>query len=163
MSSAERHAQTQMAGLPVNAYTEAAYVLLAESGCTVRRWRPTLSGIAKTSAADWGIEAPEPTTATRFGIFAHEVAHQVLHRASAAPRWLEEIQAWEWSLDQFRRFDLAGVDAVQARAVDWSIPHAFRKALRRGVPVTRFYACDEARWWAEACDARALAESLATT
>jgi hypothetical protein len=163
MTSAERHAQEQLAGLPVNAYTEAAFVLLAETGCTVRRWRTGLSGVAHTSAADWGIQSPPPTTALRFGIFAHEVAHQVLHRSSSQPRWLEEIQAWEWSLDQFRRFDLAGAADAERRATEWSIPQAFRKALRRGVPVTRFYACDEARWWAETCDARALAESLATT
>jgi hypothetical protein len=112
------------------AYEEAAATLLAESGCHVRKWRHA-GGVAYTDDDDWGIEAPRPRGAVSFGVFAHEVAHQLLHRSGSRPRWLEEVEAWEYALAQFVRFELSG--ALQAREhAAKSLAYASRKAVRRG-------------------------------
>ena len=113
-----------------DAYQLAALALLDESGCTVRAWRKRATGVAYTRSADWGIEVPTPTTARRFGVFAHEVGHQVLHRDSHRQRWLEEVEAWEYALEQFDRFDLDGREHAQHDAESF-IAYAVRKALRR--------------------------------
>lgn len=111
---------------------EAAFdQLLAESGCTVRRYLERgLVGRAWTKSDDWGIEVPRPTTARRFATCAHEVGHQLLHRNGSKPRWQEEWEAWDYALKQFVRFDLPGVeDAVRDAA--GALRYAASKAERR--------------------------------
>lgn len=114
---------------------QAAGVLEAESGVKVRRYRSSLSGVAYTKADDWGIEVPEPTTPVRFAIFAHEVGHQVLHRAERrsrqVPRWIEEAEAWRYATDACRRFGVP-LDRHVSRRVQIGVTYALAKAKRRG-------------------------------
>ena len=115
-----------------NAYEQAGEALLRESGCTVRKWRTKNTGRAYTRAADWGIEAPRPRGPVSFATFAHEVAHQMLHRSNGSyPRWLEEVEAWEWALEQFDRFSLNGVDRARldaARHLSWTATKRLRNS-----------------------------------
>jgi hypothetical protein len=113
-----------------NPYQDAAAVLLRETGCTVRKWRQNTTGTAYTKSDDWGIESPRPRGPVSFAVFAHEVGHQVKHRYNSAPRWLEEIEAWEYALEQFDRFELAGRDNAQARGAR-SLRYAAHKASLR--------------------------------
>jgi hypothetical protein len=111
-------------------YEDAARVLLRESGCTVRKWRTTATGTAYVEADDWGIETPHPRGPISFGVLAHEVGHQVLHRHNSLPRWLEEIEAWEYALAQFERFGLDGEIAARLKA-GRCLGYAIEKAARR--------------------------------
>lgn len=130
----------------MNVYETAFTQLLKESGCTVRRYRTHLSGIAFTRADDWGIEVPMPTTPLRFGIAAHEVGHQMLHRFNSIPRWQEEWEAWDFALKQFDRFGLAGAEKCLPR-VGRNLRYAARKAERRGVLPQRIEAVYPAWVW----------------
>ena len=114
----------------MNAYEEAARVLLRESGCTVRKWRKANTGTAYTASADWGIETPRPRGQASFAVLAHEVGHQMLHRHNSKQRWLEEVEAWEYALAQFDRFGLAGREKAEATA-SRCLGYAVTKALRR--------------------------------
>jgi hypothetical protein len=108
----------------------AAQTLLDETGCLVRKWRSNMTGISYDYADE--IEAPQPKTAKSFAVFAHEIGHQRLHRSNGNyPRWREEVEAWEFALDQFTRFGLPGRNKQRAVAVK-SIGYAFSKAIRRG-------------------------------
>lgn len=111
-------------------YLAAARTLLVESGCTVRNWRKSNTGSAWTKSEDWGIEVPIPRGPLSYGTLAHEVAHQTLHRGGSTPRWLEEIEAWEWSLATFDRFDLPGADRLQRDASKHLAQVVARKTLR---------------------------------
>lgn len=118
-----------------NPYEDAAAVLLKETGCTVRKWRKNTTGTAFTKSPDWGIEAPRPRGPISFATFAHEVGHQVKHRFNSLPRWLEELEAWEYALEQFDRFGLTGRDKAQedaAKCLVW----AAKKANKRAGPET---------------------------
>lgn len=112
-----------------NPYQTAAEILLRESGCTVRKWRKNATGTAYTSSADWGIESPEPRGPISFAVFAHEVGHQMLHRHNSAPRWQEELEAWEYAVDQFSRFQL-DAKGVRERMVR-SLRYAAAKTSKR--------------------------------
>lgn len=114
-----------------NPYEAAAEVLLKESGCSVRKWRQNTTGTAYTKSPDWGIEAPRPRGPISFATFAHEVGHQMLHRFNSSPRWLEEIEAWEYALGQFDRFDLDGYEKAQkdaAKCLVWAAAKANKRA-----------------------------------
>ena len=114
-----------------NPYEIAAETLLRETGCTVRTWRKRNTGRAHTSARDWGIDVPRPRGPISFATFAHEVGHQLLHRSNGSyPRWLEELEAWEYALAQFDRFNLVGRDKAQTDAAE-SLAYAANKAIRR--------------------------------
>jgi hypothetical protein len=109
-------------------WVSAAYTLLCESGATVRRWT-TGSGAAWTSADDWGIVCPPPRGWSSFGIVAHEIGHQLLHRTGTRPRWLEEVQAMRYALDAFDRFQLPQRERWRASA-ERRLGWGFRKSLR---------------------------------
>lgn len=96
----------------------AARTLIGESGCTVHRWRSSNTGIAYTRSDDWGIEVPQPRGPVSFGVLAHEVAHQLHHRygKGSRPRWLEELEAEEWALQQFARLGLPEAEVYQRTA-----------------------------------------------
>lgn len=118
-----------------NPYEDAAAVLLKETGCTVREYRRNNTGKAFTKSADWGIIVPRPRGPISFGVFAHEVGHQMLHRFNSAPRWLEEVEAWEYALAQFDRFELDGKAKSQADAAG-SLVWAAAKTEKRCSPET---------------------------
>ena len=111
-------------------YERAAAALVAASGVTVRKYRSGTTGRAYTNADDWGIDVPRPRGPISFATFAHEVAHQLLHRSNSAPRWLEEVEAWEFALAQFERFELRGVERARLDAAA-CVRYAVWKALRR--------------------------------
>lgn len=117
----------------MNRYEQAADVLLRESGCTVRAYRNANTGTAFTDSADWGIIVPRPRGPVSFGVFAHEVGHQMLHRGpSSKARWVEEVEAEHYALAQFDRFALPGQSRYEELAAR-HLAYAFRKAVRRGV------------------------------
>lgn len=95
----------------------------------MRKYRAGNSGTAYTKSDDWGIEAPHPRGSISFAVFAHEVGHQLLHRSDSKPRWLEEIEAWEFAFSCFERFELRGVERARERAAK-SLVYAAVKALR---------------------------------
>lgn len=132
-------------------YEEAAAILLRESGCTVRRYRTSMSGIAWNNDA-WEIEAPAPRGEVSFGTFAHEIAHHLLHMhgAPGRPRWVEEIEAEEWALDQFDRFGLSGRWRYERNAAA-HLAEVFRRAIARRVhPDVISRAAPD--WWSLALD-----------
>lgn len=91
-------------------------MLVRETGVTIRKTRSSSTGVAYTHADDWGIAAPRPAGPISFGVFAHEVGHQLLHRGRSRIAWLNEIEAWEYALAQFDRFGLPGVERSRADA-----------------------------------------------
>jgi len=111
-------------------YRSALATLLAESGCTVRVWRKTNSGLAYYRDDDWGIEIPPPNGPVAFAVAAHEIGHQLLHRTGHAARWLEEVEAEEFALAQFDRFNLPGLEQARRRAAKHLV-YAAAKAERR--------------------------------
>lgn len=116
-------------------YLTAAATLLAESGCVVARWRKnSASGSADITSEDWRISVPEPRGPISYSTFAHEVAHQILHRRGNGrkrlARWHEELEAHLYALSTFDRFDLPGFDKAQADAC-MCMGYAITKALRR--------------------------------
>ena len=139
-------------------YLDAAEVLLRESGCTVLRYRPTMTGRASTKSEMWAIEVPEPRGPISFGVFAHEVGHQLLHRAGSRPRWREEVEAEEYALAQFDRFGLKGRERYERHAalhLGWTFVKAIRRSRRLAAEILASYP----EWWdrAEQVDAEALA------
>lgn len=118
-------------GLPLEGrepFLSAAQTLLDESGCEIKRYRSSRSGVALTRSAEWWIIVPRPTAPERFGVFAHEVGHQVLHRFNSKPRWLEEIEAWEYAIEQIARFGLPDMDPDEVpHALDYSLAKAIRR------------------------------------
>jgi hypothetical protein len=115
-------------------YLSAARTLLDETGCVVAKWRTATTGHARTTDPDWKIESPEPRGPVSWATLAHEVGHQMLHRKdtgrASGPRWLKELEAWEYAIEQFRRFDLPGFDQAVADAAA-CIEYSAGKALRR--------------------------------
>jgi len=115
-------------------WLEPAVQLLDESGCVIYGYHRGVGGFA--FRRDWRIVIPAVSSALRFGVFAHEVGHKMLHHDNGSyPRWLEEVEAWEYAGEQFVRFDLELPDAVLNRA-DNSIDYALAKAIRRGADPT---------------------------
>lgn len=133
----------------MNVYEEVGATLLRETGVTVVKWRAGNSGVADWRSADWEIEAPHPRGPVSFGVFAHEVAHQLLHRTGSKPRWRQEVEAEEWALAQFDRFGLPGRDQYErnaAKHLAWS----FCKAIRRSPRLTAVIINAYPEWWARA-------------
>ncbi len=129
-----------------NLYEIAAAVLIKESGCTVRRYRKKNTGVAYTHDDDWGIEVPKPRGPISFGTFAHEVAHQLLHRRNPAPRWVEEVEAEQFALDSFDRFGLGGRDLYEQVAAK-HLAYSFAKAVRRSKRLVTVIPEKYPEWW----------------
>lgn len=133
----------------MNAYREAGDVLLKESGCVVRKWRTSTTGVAYTSASDWGIETPHPRGPISFVVLAHEVGHQTLHRGNGGyPRWREEVEAAEYALTQFDRFGLKGRERAELHELH-NIAWSFQKAIRRSDELRHTIAGTYPEWWAK--------------
>jgi hypothetical protein len=113
----------------------AADVLVRESGVTIRKHRKSNTGVAYTHEDDWGIEAPEPVGPVSFATFAHEIGHQLMHRGRARIAWLNEIEAWEFALAQFDRFDLPGVERARKSAAQ-HLRYVAGRSGRRAKPET---------------------------
>lgn len=133
----------------MNVYEEVGKLLIRESGVTVTRWRTGNSGAADIDSADWEIEAPIPRGPISFGVFAHEVAHQMLHRSGSRPVWRAEVEAEEWALAQFDRFGLAGRADYEHRAAQ-HLAYAFYKAIRRSARLAAVIPAACPDWWARA-------------
>jgi len=116
----------------MNAYQVAGKKLLRRHDVTVRKWRTGTTGVAYEGGT---IETPEPRGPVSFGTLAHEVGHVVLHWRSGrgrTPRWVEEVEAWEFALNAVEEYGLNGYERVEADAIR-SLVYAFAKAIRRGV------------------------------
>lgn len=118
-------------------FWDAGQILLAETGCRVRKYRTNLSGMAYWSTPEWFIDVPRPTTARRFGVFAHEVGHHVLHRKDRGrrklARWQQEAEADAYALACFARFGLPDVEKARADMITILAYKAY-KIARRGNP-----------------------------
>jgi hypothetical protein len=120
----------------MNKWQAAVDQLIKESGVTVRRWRKHNSGVAYTGANDWGVEIPVPKGPVSFCIAAHEIGHQVKHRKNGrTPRWVEEVEAWEYALAMLERFELPDKAGRATRTATKSLDYSFGKAFRRGVSI----------------------------
>jgi len=116
----------------MNAYALAAATLLREEDVRVRATRSSTTGVAHR---DGTITVPDARGPISFGVFAHEVGHVVrdhVRKGDRTPRWIEEVEAWEYALFQMTRFGLAGYDRVYVRAAQ-CLAYSFSKAIRRGV------------------------------
>jgi hypothetical protein len=112
-------------------WRSAAQTLLDEANVTWSPSKSSNSGVAKTDGSR-RIIAPAPKGRVSFAVFAHEVAHVVLHeRNGKVPRWQEEVEAIEFALDAFTRFELPG-KGKQRKADVSPVAYAFHKAIRRG-------------------------------
>lgn len=130
-------------------WRSAAATLLDEHGLSVRRWRSSTTGCAYRDLPQ--IEGPEPRGRVSFAVIAHEVGHKALHGARSKPRWLEEVEAWEFALGQFERLRLGEPGAGVMRRARRGIAHSFGMAIRRGADPDRIAATAPA-WW-RACTA----------
>lgn len=143
-----------------NRYEEAAAALIATSGIHVAKYRSSMTGCARIRDGQREIEIPRVRGAVSFGVLAHEIGHHVLgHVERRQPRWIEEVEAWEFALKAVQKLDLPGYDRVYRDALK-SIEQQFYRALRRGVkPDTiaeRFPA-----WWNDALHGLRLREIVA--
>lgn len=114
----------------IEPWRSVAQTLLDATGCSVAKWRTNMTGVSYHYTPE--IEAPQPRSARSFAVFAHEIGHQRLHNQNGNyPRWREEVEAWEFALEQFTLFGLPGRNK-QIKIATRSIAYAFGKATRRG-------------------------------
>lgn len=111
-------------------YRDAALALLAAHQIRVCHWRSNMTGIAWVGHPRRPIEAPHPRSPLSFAILAHEVGHHALGKLR--PRWREEQLAWEFALEQMRRYQVPVTERVTERYAA-SMRYALSKALRRGL------------------------------
>jgi hypothetical protein len=125
-------------------WRSATAALVDEHGLTVRRWRSSTTGCAYIDIPE--IEGPEPRGRVSFAVLAHEVGHKALAHGRSKPRWQEEVEAWDYALAQFERFDLGPPGAGVERRARRGIAHSFGMALRRGADPQRI-AATAPGWW----------------
>jgi hypothetical protein len=78
---------------------------------------------------------PAPLDPLSFGVVAHEVAHQVLHRKPRRiPVWRRELEAEDYALDRFAEFGLPGADEFR-RSATVHLERCFQRALDRGARI----------------------------
>ncbi len=112
-------------------YELAGNQLLKQYNITVKTVRKSMSGVAYIE--DKTISAPAPKQAMSFAVFAHEVGH--IANGKISPRWLEELRAWQFSLDCFRQFGFTIPREVRQR-MKYSLTFALAKALNRNMKRT---------------------------
>lgn len=113
-------------------YHEAAEHLLRRERVRVRGRRKATTGVAYP---DGSVIIPDVRGPISFATAAHEVGHVVLGHSfngRRLPRWVEEVEAWQYALDQFESYGLAGYDRAYLDAAR-CVAYAFSKAIRRGV------------------------------
>jgi len=115
-------------GKTMNKYELAGQQLLNQHNITVKTVRKSMSGVAYIE--DKTISAPAPRQSLSFAIFAHEVGH--IANGEISPRWLEELRAWQFSLDCFRQFNFTISKEVRQR-MKYSLTFALAKALNRNL------------------------------
>lgn len=115
-------------------YEEAGKVLLAETKVRIGKYRKSMTGRAyhKTPIREAYIVCPEPKTAISFYVFAHEIGHIVANPDLKAPSWKREIEANEYSKQQFIRFGLKLPRKVLAEMNRYSA-YSVCQALNRGM------------------------------
>lgn len=118
-------------------YDQLVDQMKAEHGFRIRKWRQSMSGCAWMVQYEDGtlvklIESPYPRGPMSAAIFLHEVGHHAIGFGVYKPRCLEELRAWEWSLQAMERHGLNVTDRVRER-MDESLRYAVAKALRRGL------------------------------
>lgn len=118
--------------------------LLDRHGLRVRRWRSSTTGCAYHHTPE--IEGPVPRGRVSFAVLAHEVGHKALHHGRSKPRWLEEVEAWEFALLQFERLNLGDPGVGVRRRAERGIAHSFGMAVRRGADPDRI-AATAPGWW----------------
>ncbi len=115
--------------------------LVAEMKATynlrIRKWRSSTSGCAWQVTYEDGqvvrlIESPYPRGPMSCAVFLHEVGHHAIGLRTYRPRCLEELKAWEWSLNAMREHGFNVTPAVEKRVAE-SLHYAVAKARRRGL------------------------------
>jgi hypothetical protein len=133
-------------GVVDNEFWAAAVHLLRRTDCVVYRWLPhpkqgtgwrgeRVTGVAYVTSEDRALFVPEPLDPWSFGVVAHEVAHQVLHRKRRRmPVWQRELEADEYALNRFDEFGLPGAEEFR-RSVTEHLERCFQRALDRGARI----------------------------
>ena len=150
-ATSSTHALSRLlgSGRSMNEYEIAASALLRRERVGVRRYRSATTGRAYH---DGSIVAPRARGPISFATLAHEVGHVACEHVGPdrrrQPRYVEEVEAWEYALACFERFELKGVERAHVDAAQ-CIAYAFSKAIRRGASLDaireRFPS-----WWADA-------------
>lgn len=118
-------------------YDTVVRVMLARYGIKVRKWRTSMSGIARLSVYKDGtvlrtLESPRPKGPMSMAVFLHEIGHHAIGFDVYKPRCLEEYHAWRWSLEAMAHNNLPITDSVRYRMAR-SLHYAVAKARRRGI------------------------------
>jgi hypothetical protein len=118
-------------------YDTVVRVMLARYGIKVRKWRTSMSGIARLSVYKDGtvlrtLESPRPKGPMSMAVFLHEIGHHAIGFDVYKPRCLEEYHAWRWSLEAMAHNNLPITDSVRYRMAR-SLHYAVAKAWRRGI------------------------------
>jgi hypothetical protein len=130
----------------MNEYELAGATLLRSERVLVVHERAASTGV---SYGDGRIEAPRARGPISFGTLAHEVGHEVCdHARTREPRWVQEVEAWEYALAQVERFGLKGYERVHVDAAR-CLAHSFAKAIKRGVDPEKIRE-RYPTWWADA-------------
>lgn len=118
-------------------YDQLVIEMKTRYGFRIRKWRQSMSGCAWMVKYEDGkvvrlIESPYPRGPMSAAIFLHEVGHHAIGFGVYKPRCLEELRAWEWSLQAMATHGLNITPRVHARMQE-SMRYAVAKALRRGL------------------------------
>ena len=113
--------------------------LLHRHGLKIRKWRTSMSGIARETTFRDGsvirtVECPRVRGPMSCAIFLHEVGHHVIGFNVYKPRCLEEYHAWAFAIRSMEEMGFNITDSVRKR-MHRSLHYAIGKARRRGLRV----------------------------
>jgi hypothetical protein len=132
----------------VQEYERVVAAMLAQYGVKVRKWRKSMSGIARETRFEDGriirtLESPRPRTPLSMAIFLHEIGHHAIGFDAYKPRCLEEYHAWKFAIDQMEAHGLEISDKVRdrmRRSLEYAVYKANRRGLREVPPELRPFA-----------------------
>lgn len=136
-ASATKSGPKSVAGPMQQKYDLMVRDLLHRHGLKIRKWRTSMSGIARETTFRDGsvlrtIESPRPRGPMSCAIFLHEVGHHVIGFNVYKPRCLEEYHAWAFALRTMEEMGFNVTDSVRRR-MHRSLHYALAKARRRGL------------------------------
>lgn len=112
-------------------YLSAARTLLEESGSAIARYVSDEGAAWLEDGVLW-IEVPRPVDLVTFAMFAHECAHNVLHRKGRKAIWLKECEAWAAAFAACDRFGFNGQDEALREYVSGKLAGVVEDAYDAG-------------------------------